>query len=401
MYFKVNSHPNAIDSDSDDIPDNIDLAPTVAFKTPVILLHGRTDNNDECFGVKTNIAKDENLHYDSEYPKNGVNEYTNPESQRIKNVWMYLGLLLERNGYKKNANLFSFNYPNVDVVQFNGKRLQGYINNLVNLAKSGTDKNFKVDRIFKTEEDLENNKYQFDLVGHSMGGLVSRYYIENLEKPEGRTPVRKLITLNTPHFGSGLAEIGSDVVFLPLSFPCDQDLKPTSRLFTGEKDNFIPIGEEEKYMLRNQSPKLNGNLNVDTLYYAIGGYDVGGDGEGWVKGEMKNIPLELRNTNFIFDFERKTGTKKEFIESIRKGYEKVNSEIKLNLGLCDGDNVVDFMSQFGVCFVRGQEAQTVNFHKTCLNVDTKPGHNCISHHFHGINQKTKNVREKVLEYLSE
>ncbi len=43
---------------------------------------------------------------------------------------------------------------------------------------------------------------QIDLVGHSMGGLVVRYYIEKLG---GAQKVRKCITLETPHHGTLLA----------------------------------------------------------------------------------------------------------------------------------------------------------------------------------------------------
>jgi pimeloyl-ACP methyl ester carboxylesterase len=49
-----------------------------------------------------------------------------------------------------------------------------------------------------------------DVVGHSMGGLVTRYFLSNLS-PESvpelpSSPVHKLITIGTPHLGSNLAE---------------------------------------------------------------------------------------------------------------------------------------------------------------------------------------------------
>lgn len=51
-----------------------------------------------------------------------------------------------------------------------------------------------------------------DIVGHSMGGLVARKYIKDNEKYKDSTSyyqgnVRRLITLGTPHFGSGLANL--------------------------------------------------------------------------------------------------------------------------------------------------------------------------------------------------
>jgi pimeloyl-ACP methyl ester carboxylesterase len=40
------------------------------------------------------------------------------------------------------------------------------------------------------------------LVGHSMGGLASREYIENYTQPDGKDHVAKLFTIGTPHGGS-------------------------------------------------------------------------------------------------------------------------------------------------------------------------------------------------------
>lgn len=42
----------------------------------------------------------------------------------------------------------------------------------------------------------------FDLVGFSMGGLVSRYYLQRLQ---GLRRVHRLVTVATPHYGSVLA----------------------------------------------------------------------------------------------------------------------------------------------------------------------------------------------------
>jgi triacylglycerol esterase/lipase EstA (alpha/beta hydrolase family) len=42
------------------------------------------------------------------------------------------------------------------------------------------------------------------LVGHSMGGLVSRAYLRR----NGKARVAKLVTLGTPHRGSQLAKLG-------------------------------------------------------------------------------------------------------------------------------------------------------------------------------------------------
>ncbi len=55
---------------------------------------------------------------------------------------------------------------------------------------------------------------QADVVGHSMGGLLARVYASESYNPRYRRPenfgrgdIRRLVTLNTPHFGSELTEL--------------------------------------------------------------------------------------------------------------------------------------------------------------------------------------------------
>lgn len=49
---------------------------------------------------------------------------------------------------------------------------------------------------------------KYDLVGHSMGGILSRLYAQKTNP----YAVRKIITLDTPHFGSQLADLGKNLV---------------------------------------------------------------------------------------------------------------------------------------------------------------------------------------------
>ncbi|MGE3590434.1 MAG: Ig-like domain-containing protein, partial [Ilumatobacteraceae bacterium] len=54
----------------------------------------------------------------------------------------------------------------------------------------------------------QENAWQVDLVAHSMGGLISRYYIQNLMPDNsGHRPARSLVMLGTPNAGSPCADL--------------------------------------------------------------------------------------------------------------------------------------------------------------------------------------------------
>lgn len=133
-----------------------------------------------------------------------------------------------------------------------------------------------------------SGRSRFILIGHSNGGLVSRYYIEN---KGGNVNVDKLITIDTPHYGSKLGKVSTEAMRLgfdlndktvPLSF----ELRPTSSLFTEGGDNLNAIvddylaskpepyfdGNMIAYYRSHQSDKLKGDeFKGNTKYYAIGG----------------------------------------------------------------------------------------------------------------------------------
>lgn len=55
----------------------------------------------------------------------------------------------------------------------------------------------------------DRNAWHVDIVAHSMGGLISRYYISQIMPPslqDGRPPVSKLVMLGTPNLGSPCAD---------------------------------------------------------------------------------------------------------------------------------------------------------------------------------------------------
>lgn len=87
---------------------------------------------------------------------------------------------LERNGYQKEVNLFPFPYDWRVTNKTTALYLQDKIEDTI--RKTG------VSRV--------------DVVAHSMGGLVARSYVEELEGAQYADTIDQLITLGTPHRGS-------------------------------------------------------------------------------------------------------------------------------------------------------------------------------------------------------
>ena len=93
-------------------------------------------------------------------------------------LFTYSDLLdsFQMNGYKKDKNLFDFPYDWKRKNEDTAVDLETKINQIKNITKIS----------------------KVDLVGHSMGGLVARYLVENIEN----NSVDQLITLGTPNDGS-------------------------------------------------------------------------------------------------------------------------------------------------------------------------------------------------------
>ena len=87
----------------------------------------------------------------------------------------------------------------------------------------------KIDSILK-DSDFK----KVDIVAHSLGGMIARYYIQCLE---GHPKIRHCITLGTPHQGTLLAKIG-----LGKSI---RDLKKTSLVM--KKLNSTPLPKSVKF----------------------------------------------------------------------------------------------------------------------------------------------------------
>ena len=224
----------------------VNVIPWGKGKTPVFLIHGRTSHSSEVWGAVNGIGADffekddfENNHFNSSIDAmslghkyywvkstqdiadcqlNGSVEVRGVANNNFTLSGVYNGKIQEgkyasthpeggnlayylknNEGYTENINLFVFNYPNEDAVVHNARKFEAYIENLISYVRNSGSNEMKY-CFYSSVEDYNNNNYKFNIVAHSMGGLVSRYYIENLGHDNR---VDKLITICTPHWGGG------------------------------------------------------------------------------------------------------------------------------------------------------------------------------------------------------
>jgi len=123
-----------------------------------------------------------------EYPLILLHGYWNQPS-----TWKKFVTYFELNGYTKDKNLFLFDgrgddesLANIDI-RINAKKLHNLVQQVI--ASTGSCK--------------------VNLVAHSMGGLISRWYMEQLG---GNTDVHKLIMLGTPNHGSAYLPLFTRIV---------------------------------------------------------------------------------------------------------------------------------------------------------------------------------------------
>ena len=250
-------------------------------KTPVFLIHGRTSNSKGVWGINNNIPSGQNNHYNSDINALSLNskKYININSQTLGSFEpnngdsdtdypCNLGNKLIDAGYKKNINLFAFNYPNEDAVKYSAQKFEAYINNLIAYVRTSGDNEMKA-CFYESRNDYNTNNYKINIVGHSMGGLVARYYIENLYHDYS---VSKLITICTPHWGSGYADLSNTIGAMHVL--CDHDLDFDSAMYGGSNTTTVNCDKgacsESNYTV---TPALQYQRQRATKYYAIAGID--------------------------------------------------------------------------------------------------------------------------------
>ena len=415
----------------------------VKGKTPVFLLHGRTSNSFDTWGAASGIfvnplnpEEKDNNHFDSNI--NALSQgnvralYTSKTVQEIRSYSLGLPIkvdgvvnnnfivpgihngefkdgnfttqhpeggnlayYLKNQGYKENINLFAFNYPNEDAVIHSAKKLEKYIENLISYVRSSGTNEMKA-CFYESRGAYDRNDFRINLVGHSMGGLVSRYYIENLGQD---AHVDKLITIDTPHWGSGYADASCTTGLMHKL--CDHDLRTNSAMNGGTlstEHNCNAVG----FNCYNGEYTLTDELQYQrarhTKYYAIVGLDC-------------NVNTYDAN-DYCFEMPTNYTTFKQ-IDSLlvqHRLYNEVSPSGLYNpLDIrAIGDGMVSFMSQIGWTENQGDRPdKRIQMYKIFIDADTDggnggsiPGVEALFM-LHGKIQHRVRVLQQVYQYLQE
>ncbi len=377
---------------------------------PVFLIHGRTSNSIDVWGA-TNRIKDSGESHNNHFNPSveafceGSSrlQYTSQEAQHIVSISEKdhteggnLADYLTDRGYTKNINLFVFNYPNQDAVVHNATKFKVYLENLIEYIKDYGSNEMKT-CFYRSRTAYNNNDFKINIVGHSMGGLVARYYIENLEFDQY---VDKLITIDTPHWGSGYADVSMDLVGVAHVL-CDHDLEKDSAMCGGGNSAVLLGGCPEFFFCtKTLNYKLTQELSYSkarqTRYYAIAGIDY-------------EMALSEQN-DFVFEMPTNFTTYKQINQYMwQRGAYKLSGSGSIPINVAnEGDNVVGFLSQIGWTENSGESPnKRIQMERIFVDIDSNGGNGVdlqlfeMINHLHGKIPHRKKVMEHIFKYLQE
>ncbi|MCZ0703009.1 hypothetical protein [Natronobacillus azotifigens] len=206
-----------------------------------------------------------------------------------------------------------------------------------------------------------------------------------------------MITLNTPHWGSGGATVSSSIPtwgFLETG-PLHMDLEPNGLLYGGKRQLMFFFNQsKQKYINSFQTTALNYNGHGSTRYSFVAGYD---DFAPYL------LPKALRNKTFMFDVTPQVDSFTDFRESIADvffdEFPEFQSSVVFTFTDSGGDNVVNNQSQLGITYKDFGNGKHIMADSYGMVIDTIPFHN-VANHFHGQAPKRTETVNKVLEYLN-
>ncbi|MGW0331290.1 esterase/lipase family protein [Streptomyces sp. NPDC003011] len=87
---------------------------------------------------------------------------------------------------------------------------------------------------------------QVDVVGHSLGGLIARYYVQRLG---GDTRVRTLVTLGTPHSGTRVAPLANAHPIVRQMRPGSELIEELTRPAPGCRTHFVSFWSDLDHLM--------------------------------------------------------------------------------------------------------------------------------------------------------
>ena len=115
------------------------------------------------------------------------------------------------------------------------------------------------------QRELDAGAPSVDLIGYSAGGVVVRLWVQ---RHDGATKARRVVTLGAPHHGASIAGVGTVAVPGACPTACEQ-LAPGSRLLSG-LDTPVPVPPlwwslwtvQDQTVTPPESSRLDGATNV-------------------------------------------------------------------------------------------------------------------------------------------
>jgi pimeloyl-ACP methyl ester carboxylesterase len=181
--------------------------------------------------------------------------------------WAGIAPWLKSNGYEVNI----FNYDSSSAAENVATKLSIYIRAILDPNNDGINEYSKV-----------------DIIAHSFGGLVSRYYIE---QEGGDKYVRNLIMLGTPNHGSPLADLITGISDRQPSV----ELKILVTLYSSDSDrNSLSTLQLRTIPYNLFLANLNSHFHTgQTDYFTIAGFEHFWPSSAFIQGEDDGIvPLE-------------------------------------------------------------------------------------------------------------
>lgn len=241
---------------------------------------------------------------------NSNNETWDPVKQILMEIYDYPQILSFNLNSDYNSNNYVDDVTWVGVATVNDKCM--YIINFDNspdlfdqsasnesaIVKQGYALKMAIDLIVET-----TGKSKVILIGHSMGGLASRDYIQRWANPSN-PKVAKLLTLGTPHLGANIAQNSIGLGVNPVS-EASRDLAESIRIETSPGNySVVPGyylfgGDESETQFTNLIYATEPFLNQDVNCNGVLNEEIIGINSGTSYNPNMPLPLSIKYTYYI------------------------------------------------------------------------------------------------------